>query len=186
MIDSALAAAVDGSNNSIWNSDYDSGKTAGVWAFTIDSGTLATYDNNTYTTNISNDVYVLPFYVMTKDSLGNVAIDRTKTFKHNPNADRPKTEITYPNNRNYSDDGDWVTLGGAIRISGSAVIPSNTTTVDSVYVQIVNGTNNLGENEEIDDKYTLTSAWAAAHGCTVLTKEAVAALQLADGAVVLN
>ena len=178
MSDAALSAAVDGSGNSIWNSNYDGDKTALVWAFTLEAGTLAAYDSATYTSNIVNDVYILPFYVMTKDKLGNYKIDRTKTFKHNPNADRPKTEIIYPNDKNYGTDQNgnkvqYVTLGGSIRISGSAIIPSNTTTVDSVYVQVVNGSANLSGSQTIDDNYTLTSAWASSHGCTIMTKSQV-------------
>jgi hypothetical protein len=176
MTDSVLYAAVDGSGNSVWNDELDSEKTETVWGFTLDAETLAGYDSASYAgTNISNGLYTLPFYVLAEDALGNYTILKTKTFTHNPDADRPLTAITYPNSSNYGTDSEgnavnYVTLGSAIRISGSALIPSNTTTVDSVYLQIVKGSANLSDDEEIGDKYTLTSSWAAAHGCTVMTK----------------
>jgi hypothetical protein len=176
MSDSVLAAAVDGSGNSVWNSELDNEKSAAVWAFTLEAETLIGYDSATYAgSNISAGVYTLPFYVMTEDSLGNITIDRTKTFKHNPDADRPVTAISYPCDKNYGTDGEgnpvlYVTLGGAIRISGSAVIPSNTTTVNAVYVQVISGSGNLSGSQTVSDKYTLTSDYAASHGLTVVTK----------------
>lgn len=178
MSDSDLALAKDAQNKSIWNNTLDPDKSVGVWAFTVKAEDLDTYDNSTYTTTVANEIYTLPFYIKTSDKLGNTTIYKDFKFKHNPNADRPKTEIAYPNDKNYGTDNDghkvqFVTLGGAIRISGSAVIPSNTTTVDSVYLQIVSGSGNLAGNQTINNKYTLTSDWAAAHGCTVMTKAQV-------------
>ncbi|MCR5285736.1 MAG: hypothetical protein K6D95_09070 [Treponema sp.] len=178
MDDDTLAAVVDGEGKSIWKDTLDANKSVSVWAFTLDSATLAAYDNTTYATSTVNAIYTLPFYIKTTDAFGNTKIDRTFTFKHNPNADRPVTAVTYPNSSNYGTDSEgnavnYVTLGSAIRISGSALIPSNTTTVDSVYLQIVNGSANLSDDDEIGDKYTLTSSYAASHGCTVMTKAQV-------------
>ncbi len=177
MDDESLAAAVDGEEKSIWKDTLDANKSVSVWAFTLNSARLAAYDNDTYATSTVNKIYTLPFYIKTTDAFGNTKIDRTFTFKHNPNADRPKTEISYPNDKNYGTDTngnpvEWVTLGGAIRISGSAIIPSNTTTVDSVYLQIVNGSGNLDEDDEdISDKYSLDSDYASDDkGLTVMTK----------------
>ncbi|WP_407427666.1 hypothetical protein, partial [Treponema sp.] len=174
MSDANLASAVDGEGNSIWNDTLDDDKTVNVWAFTVKAEKLDLCDNSTYTTTVANEIYTLPFYIKTTDSLGNVTIDRNKKILHNPNADRPKTEISYPNASNYGTDIDgnkvaWVTLGGAIRITGSSIIPSNTTTVNSVYLQVINGTNNLANS----GTYTKTSAWASSHGLTVMTKAQV-------------
>ena len=174
--DAALFAATDSEGNSIWNSTYDSGKSAANWQFTLSSETLAAYDSSDYYTDESNDVYTLPFYILTVDNLGNYTIKKDFYFRHNPNADRPKTEISYPNDSNYGTDENgnkvnYVTLGGSIRVAGSAIIPSNTTTVDSVYLQLVNGSANLSGDEKISDKYTLTSDYASLNGYTVLTKD---------------
>ena len=160
---------------SIWHSTLDANKSVSVWAFTLDSATLAAYDNTDYATSTVNAIYTLPFYIKTTDAFGNTKIDRTFTFKHNPNADRPKTEISYPNDKNYGTDTNgnpvnWVTLGGAIRISGSANIPSNTTTVDSVYLQLISGTDNIANN----GTYTNTSTYAASKGLDVMTKAQIA------------
>lgn len=174
--DAELFAATDSEDNSIWNSTYDSGKSAANWQFTLSSETLAAYDSSDYYTAESNDVYTLPFYILTVDNLGNYTIKKDFYFRHNPNADRPKTEISYPNDSNYGTDENgnkvnYVTLGGSIRVAGSAIIPSNTTTVDSVYLQLVNGSANLSGDEKISDKYTLTSAYASLNGYTVLTAD---------------
>lgn len=154
-----------------WNNQYSNNSTAGSWEFELSSATLSIYDNATYAgTNISNGVYTLPFYVKATDSLGNYTIYKGKTFKHNPEADRPKTEITYPNNSNYTGSNNFVTLGGAIRITGSSIIPSATTTVGAVYLQIVNGTKNNDETIT----YTESSTYASGHGCTVVNAAAAA------------
>ncbi|MCR5285171.1 MAG: hypothetical protein K6D95_06215 [Treponema sp.] len=178
--DAELFAATDSEGNSIWNSTYDSGKSAATWQFTLSSETLAAYDNEDYYTAESNDVYTLPFYILTVDNLGNYTIKKDFYFRHNPNADRPKTEISYPNDSNYKTDEsgniieNYVTLGGSIRISGTAIIPSNTTTVDSVYLQIAKGSGNLGEDEDFSKKYTVDSDYAADdEELTVMTKAEV-------------
>ena len=188
--DAALFAQKDSEGNSIWNSTYDSGKSAANWQFTLSSETLAAYDNEDYYTAESNDVYTLPFYILTVDNLGNYTIKKDFYFRHNPNADRPKTEISYPNDSNYGTDKNgnkvnYVTLGGSIRISGTAIIPSNTTTVDSVYLQIAKGSGNLGEDEDFSKKYTLDSDFASKEcGYDVLTADEITvngnALDLAE------
>ena len=148
-----------------WNNQYSNNTTASSWEFELSSATLSAYDNATYAgTNINNGVYTLPFYVKATDSLGNYTIYKGKTFKHNPEADRPKTEITYPNDLNYSDGHNYVTLGGAIRITGSSIIPSATTTVGAVYLQVINGTGNSSNGST----YTKTKAFAQGKGYAVV------------------
>lgn len=137
--DTILAGLKDSTETSLWNSTYDDGKNEGSWQFTL-SSELSAYDNSTYAgSNISDGVYTLPFYIMATDELGNIAIKKDFTFKHNPDADRPKTEIIYPNEASYIQNEKHVTLSGSIRISGSAIIPSNTTSVAAVYLQIEKG-----------------------------------------------
>ena len=148
-----------------WNKNYYGTSTASSWEFELSSATLSDYDNATYAgTNINNGVYTLPFYVKATDSLGNYTIYKGKTFKHNPEADRPKTEITYPNDSNYTGSNNFVTLGGAIRITGSSIIPSATTTVGAVYLQVINGTGNSNNGST----YTKTKAFAQGKGYAVV------------------
>ena len=142
--DTALAVLVDDSGKSLWNNTYDAGKSESTWQFTL-SNELIAYDNSTYAgSNIADGVYTLPFYVMAEDKLGNIAIKKDFTFMHNPDGDRPKTEVIYPNETSYGKNAageteNHVTLSGSIRISGSAIIPSGTTTVAAVYLQIEKG-----------------------------------------------
>ena len=149
--DEKLTTLADSDGASLWNSTVDATSSAQVWKFTLSTETLAAYDSETYTNSISDGVYTLPFYVMATDELGNYTICRNFTFLHNPDADRPKTEITYPNSNDYQNENDYVTLGGSVRITGSAIIPSATTTVGSVYLQVISGTANGSTN------YTQTS-----------------------------
>ena len=170
--DTELAAAtktVAGETVSVWNTELDENTSVSLWQFTLESSDLDDYDNATYYLSETNSVYTLPLYIKTTDELGTVTIYRDFTFNHNPNADRPQVELLYPVNKDVS----YVTLGGAIRVSGSAVIPSNTTTVNSVYVQVAGGTGNLEDDESIGDKYTLTKAYAVSKGFTVLTKDQI-------------
>ncbi len=139
MTDSALA----GAGETIWNSELDTGTSLSLWKFTLNADTLSTYDNTTYTDNISSEIYTLPFYLLVKDTLGNYTVDRSFTFKHNPDGDRPDTEISYPNAGNYGEGDDFVILGSSIRVTGTSYIPSGTTTVGSVYLQVVQGTDNI-------------------------------------------
>ncbi|MBB5225262.1 hypothetical protein DYE50_04670 [Treponema ruminis] len=142
--DTALALLVDDSGKSLWNNTYDAGKSESTWQFTL-SNELIAYDNSNYAgSNIADGVYTLPFYVMAEDKLGNIAIKKDFTFMHNPDGDRPKTEVIYPNETSYGKNAagkteNHVTLSGSIRISGSAIIPSGTTTVAAVYLQIDKG-----------------------------------------------
>ncbi len=173
--DTALAAAVDGSGDSVWKAELDTNTSETAWQFTLDAATLAAYDNASYYTAVGNSIYTLPFYVKAVDELGNITVYKSFTFRHNPDADRPSVELLYPSEKNYGTDNsgnavDYVTLGGAIRISGSAVIPSNTTTVNSVWLQIISGTKNKADGGTYDE----TSAYAVSKGFNVLTKAQIA------------
>ncbi len=89
----------------------------------------------------SDGVYTLPVYFMATDSLGNYTIKEDWIIRHNPDGDKPKVTITYPTTENYDKDSNgnplgYTTLGGTISVTGSAEIPSNTTTVKNVYLQI--------------------------------------------------
>ena len=140
LTDTALAA-LDG-----WNSELYGTSSATVWKFYLTTDILKEYDSETYTSSISDGVYTLPFYLKTVDELGNYTIYRDFSFLHNPDADRPVTSVTYPNDTDYQTECEYVTLGGAVRISGSSYIPSATTTVGNVYLQIINGSANIANN----------------------------------------
>ena len=119
-----------------WNED----SSAELWKFVFEALEFKNYDDETYYESAGNGKYLIPVYIKATDSLGNYTLKTDFTINHNPDADRPQTEITYPNDKNYSENEEFVILGGTIRITGSAIIPSATTTVNSVYLQIENGT----------------------------------------------
>ena len=117
---------------------FTSKSTASSWTFELKSNDLTDYDDaTTYAQSASNGIYVIPFYIMSKDSLGNYSIKRDYTFKHNPDADRPKTTISYPEVKKNSDGSiEAPILGGTIRVAGDAIIPQGEATVKAVYLQV--------------------------------------------------
>ena len=88
--------------------------------------------------NITADgIYTLPIWFRAADALGNVAYETSYKYKHNPDADKPKLEFSYPTKENYKSATEkFAVLGGTIRVTGSAIIPSGKTTVNSIYYQI--------------------------------------------------
>lgn len=121
-----------------FDTGFTSKSTASAWEFDLQPTVLSTYDNSTdYAISSANGVYVIPFYILSKDSLGNCTIKRDYKFRHNPDADRPRTTISYP--EVVKDDAGTITvstLGGTIRVTGDAIIPQGDATVKAVYLQI--------------------------------------------------
>lgn len=118
----------------------------GSWMFTFDgadtSGDKKKFTKEfaeNYKTKKENGIYTIPIYVKVEDVLGNFHIEKHE-IKYNPDADKPVTRFTYPKKSDCTEgteaDGKYVTLGGLIRATGSASIPSMTTSVSSVYMQI--------------------------------------------------
>lgn len=134
MADAALAQETG------WDDTLNGTSSYAAWEFELSGETLG--NNTSNATTSSEGVYTLPFYVKATDKLGNFTINRSKTIKYNPEGDRPKTKITYPNDSEYKQGEDFLTLGGAIRITGTSEIPSGTTTVKAVYLQVINGSGN--------------------------------------------
>ena len=133
MTDEQLMALTDDEGNSLWNHILDANTTETSWSFTIATDEAKLYDTSDYYLNATVDkVYTLPFYVLAVDNLGNYTLKKDFTFKHNPDGDRPKTSITFPT--------DGLTLGGTIRVNGDAYIPSGTTNVAAVFIQIAKKT----------------------------------------------
>ncbi|WP_191015327.1 Ig-like domain-containing protein [Treponema zioleckii] len=117
----------------------------------------------------SNSIYELPVWFKVTDALGNIHVKTDYVIKHNPDWDKPKLEFTYPTNENYKSETEpFAVLGGTIRATGSAEIPSGTTTVKAVYYQIAdsNGKFTTADKEKaskaIAEKgygYTIVSAY---------------------------
>ena len=123
---SALAHA---SSVTAWQFDFDGNK----------NDKFDSYDSETYAgENITSDgVYTLPVFFLATDDLDNCSAKTDFVIRHNPDADKPKLEFSYPNKENYvSETERYAVLGGTIRATGSAEIPSRTTTVNSIYFQL--------------------------------------------------
>ena len=129
---------------SSWQFDFDGEydkETSVVNSYIFKAGnpTLDVYDKTEFASNDDYEttgLYYLPIYFMATDKLGNYSIIRDYVIHHNPDGDKPKLEITYPTKENYDAGKTFATLGGAISVTGSAEIPSGTTTVKNVYLQI--------------------------------------------------
>jgi|GEM_PF-2245185 hypothetical protein len=127
-----------------WSDKLAAGKTVSAWQFDFDGATgsnpnFETYDKPEYATP-TDGIYALPVYFMATDKLGNFTIKKDFKINHNPDGDKPKVSITYPTKENYDTGSTFATLGGTISVTGSAEIPSGTTTVKKVYLQIANNT----------------------------------------------
>ncbi len=133
-----------------WSENRAAGYSATSWKFSFDGEAdgnplLTRFDKekpdsdpNTYYLDYSNYVYTLPLYIKSVDSVGNWTINKF-LIKHNPDADRPQVEITYPTSRDYGTGLDYVVLGGTILVTGNVNIPSGTTIPDAVYLQVSTG-----------------------------------------------
>ena len=107
--------------------------------FKIGNPSLTVYDDEKFAgNNITADgIYTLPIWFKATDALGNTSFETSYKYKHNPDADKPKLEFSYPTKENYKSETDqYAVLGGTIRVTGSAIIPSGKTTVNSIYYQI--------------------------------------------------
>ncbi|MBP5751529.1 MAG: Ig-like domain repeat protein, partial [Treponema sp.] len=147
--DDVLASSV---NDALWSNIRADDTTATSWKFRFDgeagSNPLLTRfdkantDGNTYYTDYTNYVYTLRLYIKIVDSVGNYTIVKF-TIKHNPDADRPRTTITYPTSANYGAGLDYAVLGGTILVTGNVQFPSGTTYQDGLYLQIATDTDSF-------------------------------------------
>ena len=100
------------------------------------------FDTSAYGTAVEG-YYPLKVYFMAEDKYGNFTIEENYVIHHDSDGDRPRASFTYPNKDNYDEKTDgheeYVTLGGAIRLQGTATIPNAqaAATVEHVYIQLV-------------------------------------------------
>lgn len=111
-------------------------ESASTWSLSLTEDQAKAYDNSKY--NVSSDtsggatLYNIPFWIYAEDGNGNYVISK-HTIKHNPDATIPHTQITYPSDSDYDSGRNYITLGGPIRVSGTA---ADNNSVSSVYLQI--------------------------------------------------
>lgn len=141
-----------------WKGTLSSSSSATMWSFVFDGSendSFETYDSSNYALSIENGVYEIPVYFKAVDEVGNYTICTDFIINHNPDGDRPKVEFTYPLVSNYDINATYITLGGTIRPTGTAIIPSGTTTVKNVYLQIAAADSSFTDS----DKTTASSSY---------------------------
>lgn len=105
-------------------------------------GTLSS-DYDGYRDSERSDLFNIPVWFKAEDISGNVGYITECTYigkdvkeeiklKFNPNADKPKAEITYPEHDKTEGSLNYVILGGTVRFAGSS---SDNEGIDSVYLQ---------------------------------------------------
>lgn len=165
----AQLSALEGWTNS------NNTKSTGLFNFQFFAGgqyDLINYDNITsydVEHNESTNIYTIPLYLKATDKLGNFYIKKDFHITHNPDADRPVTEINYPTSNDYDSGVNYITLSGTIRLNGTVQIPSGTTNVGKVFIQI----GSVGEDGNIDwnnANAELTKEFATLGGIVTPTK----------------
>ena len=152
-----------------FNGQYDTASSdSDKFVFSAGNPLFNVYDKTDFATNSdysSTGLYYLPVYFLATDALGNASYSTGFYIKHNPDADRPKLEFTYPTKVNYKSDSDqYAVLGGTIRATGSAEIPSGTTTVGAIYYQIADEDGAFDSADMAQATiygYTVVRAWDA-------------------------
>ena len=140
-----------------FDGNYDEASSnANGFVFNAGNPNFTVYDSADFATNddcTTSDIYNLPVYFMATDNLGNSTVYTSFSIRHNPQWDKPKTEFTYPTTKDYDKNASgtsqgYVTLGGTIRATGSAEIPSGTTTVGAIYIQVADSAAGFTENDK--------------------------------------
>ena len=168
-----VSSLASGSTVSSWSfkfdGEYDNAtSTPASYIFKAGNPKFDVYDSVGFATNddyASTGLYYLPVYFLATDALGNASYSTGFYIKHNPDADRPKLEFTYPTKDNYKSDSEqYAVLGGTIRATGSAEIPSGTTTVGAIYYQIADEDGAFDSHDMTQATtygYTVVRAWDA-------------------------
>ena len=103
-------------------------------------------DYSGYVITENTDLYNIPVWFKVVDNAGNVAYLKDNVLKFNPNADKPKVEITYPGEKEKESDGKII-MGGTARFQGTA---SDNEGIEGVYLQFdMDGDGTFENGEEI-------------------------------------
>lgn len=168
-----------------WKGELSKVSTASAWTFVFngtDNALLSDFTKDTtYASPDSDGVYTLPIYFKATDALGNYTICKDYSIRYNPDADRPVTQITYPDSSILTKDSDgnaldYAVLGGKIRVTGTVEIPSGDSTAYQVYLQVSDDNGKFDDSDKTtaNDTYGFTvlgadeleSAWKTAQGST--------------------
>lgn len=111
-----------------------------------------------------------------EDSLGNISVPSGIYLKVNPQGDQPIVLVSYP-------EPD-ASVGGTIRITGSAAVGTSSVTVDSVWIQIdpsYDGTFNENWEDELETLLASVDLSKESYGITATGVEAVGNAIVANG-----
>ncbi|WP_294429312.1 Ig-like domain-containing protein [uncultured Treponema sp.] len=156
-----VSSLATGSSASAWQFDFDGkydtkNSNPDEHKFVAGNPLFAAYDKAAFATNAdcaTSGVFYLPVYFMATDALGNSSVYTDFFIRHNPDNDKPKVEFTYPTKENYKSASEqYAILGGTIRATGTAEIPSGTTSVRAIYYQIAD------ENAGFTGTYTASES----------------------------
>ena len=172
-------------NSLEWKGEISKTSTEKAWTFVFngaDNALLSEYTkDSTYATPDGDGVYTLPIYFKATDALGNYTICKDYSIRYNPDADRPVTQITYPDSSvlatgSNGEELNYAVLGGTIRVTGTVEIPSGDSVAYQVYLQVSDDNGKFDGNDKTTAENTysfkvlgadeLESAWKTAQGST--------------------
>ncbi|SJZ75670.1 hypothetical protein SAMN02745152_01162, partial [Treponema berlinense] len=163
-------------NSLEWKGELSKVSTASAWTFVFngtDNALLSEYTkDSTYAPPDGDGVYTLPIYFKATDALGNYTICKDYSIRYNPDADRPVTQITYPDSSILTSEG-YAVLGGTIRVTGTVEIPSGDSVAYQVYLQVSNDKGNFDDKNtavtygfKVLDADGLEKEWQSSQGST--------------------
>ena len=166
-------------NSCDWKGEMSKTSTEKAWTFVFngtDNALFSEYTkDSTYATPDNDGVYELPIFFKATDALGNYTICKDYSIRYNPDADRPVTQITYPDSSILKPEG-YAVLGGTIRITGTVEIPSGDSVAYNAYLQISDDNGNFDNydkttaentyNFKVIDADGLESEWQTSQGST--------------------
>lgn len=144
-------------NSLEWKGEISKTSTEKAWTFVFngaDNALLSEYTkDSTYATPDGDGVYTLPIYFKATDALGNYTICKDYSIRYNPDADRPVTQITYPDSSvlatgSNGEELNYAVLGGTIRVTGTVEIPSGDSVAYQVYLQVSDDNGKFDGNDK--------------------------------------
>lgn len=137
-----------------------------TFSLTLDHGDLnekigygsegSTSYNNYKNFKNSEGLYQLPIWLRLEDDYGNVDYDKTTVvILYNADADTPVVDITSPTHDSGLNDSEYVTMGGTIKIQGTA--EDGVDNIAAVYLQFdLNGDGTFENGSGIDNAPSFT------------------------------
>ena len=134
----------------ITSDEWKQAEWSATWAYTLndsniigsillDSGAVIRPEYSGYREGAAN-IYQIPVWFKLVDKAGNIGYNVSNSIKFNPDADKPRTTIIYPEENLPGVGFNYVVLGGTIRFSGTAIDDEG---IAGVYLQF--DMNNDGE-----------------------------------------